>query len=200
MTCEENVRYDMPHRQKTSLREFSPDNTSDRRQSKTRLKIDERGSKIARNSNFDCRLSLFEQQMTIKNSVSNDFFYLRSSKVLTFSIAAYPVWIRSNTDPKIIKIMLKFLTQMSINFQLLSTEHKKFYTVISWNIKILRIVNFAIVFTRDQKTKALIRLRRYTGWSAYLLFAYIINFLTSGPCESSEFRYVCNDTLIKRNF
>ena len=29
--------------------------------------------------------------MAIKNSVYN-FFYLRSSIVLTFSIAAYPVW------------------------------------------------------------------------------------------------------------
>ena len=81
VTYEENVRYDMPNGEKTSPREFSPDNKSDRRQSKTRLKIDERGSKIARNSNFDCRLTLFEQQMAINNSVSNDFFYLRSSKV-----------------------------------------------------------------------------------------------------------------------
>ena len=31
--------------------------------------------------------------MANKNSVSNDF-YLRSSIVLTFSIAAYPVWVQ----------------------------------------------------------------------------------------------------------
>ena len=32
-------------------------------------------------------------KMAIENSVSNNFFYLRSSIVLTFSIAAYSVWI-----------------------------------------------------------------------------------------------------------
>ena len=52
--------------------------TPDRRQSKTLLKIYERGSKSV------------GRQMAIKNSVSNDFD-LRSSIVLTFSIAAYPV-------------------------------------------------------------------------------------------------------------
>ena len=44
-----------------------------RRQSKTRLTIDERGSKIARNSVFDCHLSPVRRQMAIENSVSNDF-------------------------------------------------------------------------------------------------------------------------------
>ena len=52
--------------------------------------IDERGSKIARNSVFDCHLSHDRRQIAIENSVSNDF-YLRSSIILTFSIAAYPV-------------------------------------------------------------------------------------------------------------
>ena len=65
-------------------------NTPDRRQSKTLLAIDERGSKIDRNSVFDCQLSPVGRQMAIENSVSDDF-YLRFSIVLTFSIAAYPV-------------------------------------------------------------------------------------------------------------
>ena len=45
--------------------------TSGRRQSKTLLTIDERGSKIAMNSVFDCHLSPVGRQMTIENSVSN---------------------------------------------------------------------------------------------------------------------------------
>ena len=65
-------------------------NLHSRRRSNTLLAIDERESKIARNSVFDCHLSLAWRQMTIENSVSNDF-YLRSSIVLTFSIATYPV-------------------------------------------------------------------------------------------------------------
>ena len=56
--------------------------TQDRRQSKTLLTIDERGSKIDRYSVFDCHLWL-------SYFVSNDFD-LRSS-IITFSIAAYPV-------------------------------------------------------------------------------------------------------------
>ena len=40
--------------------------TPDRRQSKTLLTVDERGSKLARNSIFDC-------QMVIENFVCNDF-------------------------------------------------------------------------------------------------------------------------------
>ena len=63
-----------------------------RRQSKTLVTIDERSSKIARNSVFDCHLSPVGRQMTIENSVSN-YFGLRSSIVWTFSIAAYPVCI-----------------------------------------------------------------------------------------------------------
>ena len=53
-------------------------NTPDRRQSKTLLTIHEHGSKIARNSVFDIRLSPVRQQMAINNSVSNNFLtYLR---------------------------------------------------------------------------------------------------------------------------
>ena len=44
-------------------------NTPDRRQSKTHLTIGERGSKIAKNSVFDCNLS----PVAIENSVLNDF-------------------------------------------------------------------------------------------------------------------------------
>ena len=58
---------------------------------KTLLTIDEHGSKIARNSVFDCQLSPNWRQMAIENSVS-DHFYLSSSIVLTFSIAAYSVF------------------------------------------------------------------------------------------------------------
>ena len=40
--------------------------TPDMRQSKTLLTIDERGSKIARNSGFDCHLSTVGRQMAIE--------------------------------------------------------------------------------------------------------------------------------------
>ena len=43
------------------------------RKSKKLLTIDERGSQIARNSVFDCHLSLCGRQMAIENYVSNDF-------------------------------------------------------------------------------------------------------------------------------
>ena len=52
------------------LSESSPD----RRQSKTLFTIDERGSKIARNSVFNCHLSPVGRQMPIENSVSNNFW------------------------------------------------------------------------------------------------------------------------------
>ena len=65
--------------------------TPGRRQSKTLLTIDQRGSKIvARNSVFDCHLSPVRRQMAVENSVSNDLD-LRLSMVSTFSIAAYQV-------------------------------------------------------------------------------------------------------------
>ena len=66
--------------------------TPDRRLWITFLTIDERGSKIAKISVFDCHLSPVRRQMAIENSVSIDF-YLRSSIALMFSIAAYPVWM-----------------------------------------------------------------------------------------------------------
>ena len=47
--------------------------TTGRLQSKTLLTIDERGSKIARNSVFDCHLSPSGAINGNKNSVSNDF-------------------------------------------------------------------------------------------------------------------------------
>ena len=58
-----------------------------------RRTIDEHGSKFARKSVFDCHLSPDGRQKVIENSVSYDF-YLLSSIVLTFSIAAYPVRVR----------------------------------------------------------------------------------------------------------
>ena len=45
---------------------------------------------MARNNVFVCHLSPVGRQMAIENSVSNDFFYLRSSIVLMFLIAADP--------------------------------------------------------------------------------------------------------------
>ena len=44
-----------------------------RRQSKTLLTIDERGSEIDRYSVYDCHLSPIGRQMAVENSVSNDF-------------------------------------------------------------------------------------------------------------------------------
>ena len=64
--------------------------TPDRRQSKMLLTIDKRGSKITRNSVFNCHLSPVGRQMAIQNSVSN-YFDLRLSIVLLFLIAAYPM-------------------------------------------------------------------------------------------------------------
>ena len=66
-------------------------NTPDMRHSKTFFTSDERGFKIVRNGVFDYHLSQVGRQMANKNSISSDF-YLRSSIVLTFSIAAYPMW------------------------------------------------------------------------------------------------------------
>ena len=48
--------------------------TSDRRQSKTLLTINERESKIDRNSVFDCHLSPVGRQMAIKNFASTFFW------------------------------------------------------------------------------------------------------------------------------
>ena len=47
--------------------------TLGRRQSKTLLTIEERGSNIDRNRVFDCHLSPDWEQMAIKNTVSIDF-------------------------------------------------------------------------------------------------------------------------------
>ena len=70
-------------------------------QSKTLLTIDKRGSKIAKDSVFDCHLSPVGRQMAIKNSVSNGFlssfvdsinvFDCRLSGVsmLTFKLSLY---------------------------------------------------------------------------------------------------------------
>ena len=68
----------------------------DRGQAKTLLTIDECGLKIERNRVFDCHLSPFWRQMAIKSSVLT-IYDLRLSIVITFSIAAYPVCVRSIT-------------------------------------------------------------------------------------------------------
>ena len=55
------------------VRRLEEQDTPGRRQSKTLFTIDKGGSKIGRNSVFDCHLSPVGRQMTIENSVSNDF-------------------------------------------------------------------------------------------------------------------------------
>ena len=52
--------------------------------------IDERGSDIATTSVFDCQFSPVRRLMAIKKSVLY-YFGIRSSIILTFSIAAYLV-------------------------------------------------------------------------------------------------------------
>ena len=47
--------------------------TTGRRQSKTLSTVEERGSKIARNSVFDCHMSPVGRQMAIENTVSSYF-------------------------------------------------------------------------------------------------------------------------------
>ena len=64
--------------------------TPGRRQSKTLLAIDERGSKIARNSVFDCHLATNDNRILFLA-----IFDLRSSIALAFSIAAYPMCLSS---------------------------------------------------------------------------------------------------------
>ena len=54
------------------------------------LTIDEHGSKIARNSVFNCHLLPIRRQMTIENSVPDDFLYTFVDSVNVF-IATYPV-------------------------------------------------------------------------------------------------------------
>ena len=54
--------------------------------------MDESGSEIAVSSVFNCHLSPVGRLMAIENSVSK-YFGPRSSIVVTFSIAPYPVWL-----------------------------------------------------------------------------------------------------------
>ena len=56
-----------------------------------RMSIDKQGSKIARNSVFDCHLSPVCDKWQSK-TLFLTIFYLCSLIVLTFSIPAYPVW------------------------------------------------------------------------------------------------------------
>ena len=58
-------------------------NAPDRRQTKTLLTIDERGSKINRNSVFDCHLSSVGRQMAMEISVSN---YLGSTFIDSINV------------------------------------------------------------------------------------------------------------------
>ena len=86
--------------------------TPGRRQSKTLLTIDGRGSKIARNSIFDCHLSPVGRQMAIKNSISNDFLstFIDSIDVFDCRLLAvrYKAWAvpeegAGGLDPPLLK-------------------------------------------------------------------------------------------------
>ena len=71
--------------------------TPDRRQSKTILTIKKKhGLKIARNSVFDCHMSPQLGDKWQSKTLFLTIFYLRSSIVLLFLIAAYPVCYPSN--------------------------------------------------------------------------------------------------------
>ena len=65
--------------------------TPDRRQSKTLLTIDERGSKIARNKILDCHFRQSGEELQ-SGTLFLTILNLRSSLVFTFLIATYPVW------------------------------------------------------------------------------------------------------------
>ena len=58
--------------------------TPGRWQSKTLFTIDKRGSKIDRNSVFDCHLSPVGGQMTMENSVSKDFLSTFVKSIVDF--------------------------------------------------------------------------------------------------------------------
>ena len=66
------------------------------------LTRDEHRSKIARNSVLIAICRQICDKMAIKNSVSNNFFYLRSSIVLTFSMAAYLVCLSRWVEPYLV--------------------------------------------------------------------------------------------------
>ena len=77
-----------------------------RRQSKTLLTIDERGSKIARNSVIDCQLSPVGRQMAIKNSVSKDFLFMFVDSIDVFD-CRLPSVILQSLMPVILLHMLR---------------------------------------------------------------------------------------------
>ena len=74
-------------------------NTLDRRESKMLSIIDERGSKIDRNSVFICHLLPVGPQMTIENSVSIDFWSMFLDSIGVFDCRLHGVvnaiWIHS---------------------------------------------------------------------------------------------------------
>ena len=65
----------------------------------------ERGSKINRNSVFDCHLSPHWRQMAAVNLFLLLFFYLRSSIELAFSIAAYPVCLKLPKPHELVQML-----------------------------------------------------------------------------------------------
>ena len=96
--------------------------------------------------------------MAIENSVSK-YFYLRSSIVLTFSIAGYLVF---GLDPR------KPVFGVSDK-----TKHKQIFTATETSQKIEISLEESLIMISINKriAKALIRRRGCAGWSAPLLFA-----------------------------
>ena len=106
------------------LKAFIWVNTPDRWQSNTLLMIDERGSKIARNSVFDCQLSPVGRQMAIGNSVSNDMCstFVDSSNVfdcLLSGVVKCRIIVRKDTS-----------THVTSNSYKAIKEKKKFYVFL----------------------------------------------------------------------
>ena len=56
-------------------------------------------------------------------------------------------------------------------------------TKSSWSLEISAIESRDIILSKQRTTKALIKLRRCTGWSAPLLLAYDIRHIFSWPCS-----------------
>ena len=87
--------------------------TLDRRQSKMLLTIGKGGSRIAKNSVFNCRLLPAGQQMAVKNSVSSYFWStVLDNYDINFSIAAYPVWSYDKQNLTLMVILYKFSNEM----------------------------------------------------------------------------------------
>ena len=114
--------------------------TPGRRQSKMFLTINECGSKITRNSVFDCHLSPVSIPLYLT------FFNLRLS-ILLFSIAAYPVCSYGPHHEKCETCLWWFWPGKSQT------------SLLSYRDWILHVATLAITLSRKWLTRVLIRLR-----------------------------------------